>query len=64
MNILITGTYGFIGTNLSNTLREKRTLWTLDVTKQPSEAYSHYFSWKELEAIPWNNVNVVIHLAE
>jgi len=63
MNILITGAYGFVGTNLSNYLKAHHTLWALDVTEQLSEAYSRYFSWKELNGIPWDDIDTIIHLA-
>jgi len=63
MNILITGAYGFVGSNLSNHLKDHHSLWALDVTEQPSEAYSRYFSWKELNDIPWDDIDAVIHLA-
>jgi len=63
MTILLTGAYGFVGTNLSNYLKDHHTLWALDVTKQASEAYSRYFSWKELDDIIWDDIDTVIHLA-
>ncbi|MCL2413898.1 MAG: NAD-dependent epimerase/dehydratase family protein [Bacteroidales bacterium] len=63
MNILITGAYGFIGTNLSDYLREHHTLLALDVLKQESDVYSHYYSWNDLNILPWDNLDVVIHLA-
>lgn len=62
-HILITGAYGFVGTNLSNHLKDNHTLWALDVSEQPSDAYSHYYSWNELEVLPWDNIDTVIHLA-
>ena len=62
-NTLITGAYGFVGTNLSNHLKGNHTLWGLDVSQQPSDAYSHYYSWNELETLPWDNIDTVIHLA-
>ena len=61
--LLITGAFGFIGTNLSKALKDEHTLWALDVTEYPSEAYSHFFSWKELDTIPWDEINTIIHLA-
>ena len=62
-NILITGAYGFVGTNLSNRLKDYHTLWALDVSKQDYGAYLHYYSWNDLEIIPWDNIDTVIHLA-
>ncbi len=60
--VLITGAYGFIGTNLSFALKDKYTLWALDLSEN-SGNYSRYFSWKDLEILPWNEVDIVIHLA-
>ena len=62
-NLLITGAYGFVGTNLSDQLKDRYTLWALDVTERSSEIYSRYFSWKELDTIPWDSIDTIIHLA-
>ncbi len=62
-NILITGAYGFVGSNLSNALKENNTLWALDMTKQPSKSYSRYFSWTELDILHWDEIDTIIHLA-
>lgn len=86
MTILITGAFGFVGTNLSAYLVAKgHELWALDVEEARSKvlnfesskvvrgprqdakaqrgAYSRCFSWEELEKIPWQDVDAVIHLA-
>ena len=63
MTILITGAYGFVGTNLSHALKENHTLWALDILEKPNTAYSRYFSWKDLDALPWEETELVIHLA-
>ena len=63
MNILLTGAYGFVGMNLSNTLKENHTLWALDISEKQNTAYSRYFSWNDLDVLPWDNVDVIIHLA-
>ncbi len=63
MNILITGAYGFVGTNLSNTLNDNHALWALDITEKKDTSYSRYFSWNELDTLPWNEVDTIIHLA-
>ena len=64
MNILITGAYGFVGTNLSNTLKEKKyTLWALDISYKDTTSYSKSFSWNDLEKLPWNEIDIIIHLA-
>jgi len=63
MNILITGAYGFVGNNLSNRLKENHTLWALDVSKEISDEYSFHYFWNELDTLPWDKINTVIHLA-
>ncbi len=109
--VLITGAFGFVGTNLSAYLAEKGyELWALDLLRplsgrkgesycdeglvamervkvgesqrgsakllhsnsQPvsggengggTAAYSRCFTWKELGAVPWGEVDAVVHLA-
>jgi nucleoside-diphosphate-sugar epimerase len=63
MNFLLTGAHGFIGTNLSRHLKSHHTLWALDIIQQPSDAYTRYFSWDDIDNLPWNEVDAVIHLA-
>ena len=77
MNILITGAYGFVGTNLSAFLAERgHELWALDVesghkdvevarkgAKTPGRAYTRSFDWGQLGQIPWGEVDAVVHLA-
>lgn len=90
MKVLITGAFGFVGTNLSAYLAAKgHELWALDVasvgnqqsaigngqwaignedgsrqdTKAQRGCYSRRFNWAELERIPWNEVDAVVHLA-
>ena len=105
MKVLITGAFGFVGTNLSAYLAERgHELWALDLLRPPSGrndeckteraderknaqrssggtgganvclpenaecrngrgAYARCFGWDELDAIPWNEVDAVVHLA-
>jgi nucleoside-diphosphate-sugar epimerase len=44
--ILITGAYGFVGTNISNALKDNYNLWALDIEEKKSEAYTRFFKWK------------------
>ena len=76
--ILITGAFGFVGSNLSAYLAGKGyELWALDVgrsskvlkcesskvEKGRESAYSRVFTWEQLEEIPWSEVYAVVHLA-
>jgi len=70
MKVLITGAFGFVGTNLSAYLAERgHELWALDVKNALTEAqsarsvYQKIYSWDELEKIPWGEVDAVVHLA-
>lgn len=64
-NILITGAYGFIGTSLSSHLKENtdNNLIALDLIKPNKGIYNSEYSWDDLDAINWNGLDVVIHLA-
>lgn len=67
MTILITGAYGFVGSNLSRFLAERGAVcWAVDVAQPASAvgAYERFFSWNELDAgLPWDEVDAVVHLA-
>ena len=63
-NILITGAYGFVGSNLSIFLKNEMdcNLIALDI-KQEQGLYDSFFSWNEVENICWDELDAVIHLA-
>jgi len=64
MNILITGAFGFVGRNLSAWLAEHgHKVVALDIARQELKAYGEFYSWDELERIPWKEVDAVVHLA-
>ena len=64
LNILITGAYGFVGSNISAFLKKNLNcnLIALDI-KQGEGAYDNFFTWNDIEMIEWNSVDTVIHLA-
>jgi nucleoside-diphosphate-sugar epimerase len=61
MNLLISGIYGFVGTNLVNALKAYHTIYGLDIIAPQKEGVVKTYTWAELEAIP--AIDVVIHLA-
>lgn len=60
--ILITGAYGFVGTNLVQALKNKYELWALDI-KPANDHYTKFYDWDHLSEIPFDEVDTVIHLA-
>ena len=60
-NILITGIHGFVGSNLVADLKNKHTIYGLDIVAPQKEGVVKTYTWAELETIP--SVDVVIHLA-
>lgn len=61
MRILITGIHGFVGSNLVAALKDKHTIYGLDIIAPAKEGVVKTFSWDELEAVP--EVDAIIHLA-
>lgn len=62
--ILITGAYGFVGSNLSGFLANAGyRLWALDRKMREVAVYERCFLWDEVDRIPWDEVDAVIHLA-
>ncbi|HPR33686.1 MAG TPA: NAD-dependent epimerase/dehydratase family protein [Prolixibacteraceae bacterium] len=65
MNILITGAFGFVGSNLSKFLHTtgKNQLTALDINEITGHSYSSFFTWDQLEDISWDTIDTIIHLA-
>ena len=66
MKILITGAYGFVGTNLCRYLVGKgHECIALDIpeAKRDDVPYSEFHTWDELDKIDWSRVDAVVHLA-
>lgn len=61
MNILITGITGFVGSNLVSILKQKHTIYGLDIVSPLKDGIVKTFGWNELDQIP--SIDVVIHLA-
>ena len=67
MNILITGAYGFVGTNLINNLKIKHNLYGLDIVCSTREGVLKTFCWKDIdpESFPLqilSQFDAIIHL--
>ncbi len=66
MKILITGAYGFVGTNLCRYLVGKgHECVALDIPKAKRDdvPYKVFYSWDELDAVDWVGIDAVVHLA-
>jgi len=70
MKILITGAYGFVGTNLCRFLAEKGHVCdALDVpaARRDDVPYAHFYSWEDVDStptpIPYTSYDAVVHLA-
>ncbi len=64
MKILISGAYGFVGTNLSRYLVARgHQCIALDIAKGNVESYSDFHTWNELGGIDWPSIDAVVHLA-
>jgi len=63
MKILITGTYGFVGTNLSTALANSHQLYGLDIVFPEKKEIIKTFSWNNLAVIDSYNIEAIIHLA-
>lgn len=65
MNILITGVHGFVGSNLTNALKEANTIYGLDIVSPSKKGIAETFSWKDIEEAPQALpiFDAIIHLA-
>jgi nucleoside-diphosphate-sugar epimerase len=63
--ILITGAFGFVGSNLSRYLASDQSmeLIGLDLIGRKDSHYSRVFTWKDLESIDFDSIDTIIHLA-
>ena len=64
-NVLITGAFGFVGQNISHSLRESKNinLVALDIYEGGAHKYDNVYLWDNISLINWDNIDVIIHLA-
>ena len=66
MNILITGIHGFVGSNLVTALKEKHTLYGLDIVAPQKDGVVKTFNWEDLRITSYQQLpqfDAIIHLA-
>lgn len=63
MNVLISGAYGFVGSNLCRFLTQKGWHCTALDVMQGDAPYSSSYQWNSVEKIPWESFDAVVHLA-
>jgi len=63
MNILITGAFGFVGTNLSRALAAagKHRLTAFDMSEPPAHNYKEFYTWPELDKLSGKPLYSIIH---
>ena len=63
MNILITGVYGFVGTNLVKALSKEHEIFGLDIIAPQKDGVKFTFGWEHLDGKEIPDVDAIIHLA-
>lgn len=63
MNILITGIHGFVGSNLVEYLKDKHTIYGLDIVTPEKDGVVKTFLWSDLDNGSLPEIDAIIHLA-
>ena len=63
MKILITGVYGFVGSNLVKVLSKEHTIYGIDIIAPEKEGVVKTYSWDDLDAGLVPEVDGIVHLA-
>ena len=65
MNILITGAFGFVGSNLSHVLKleQGHHLIAIDLIVPSNSIFGEFYTWSDLDKIDRSKLDVIIHLA-
>ena len=59
--LIITGIHGFVGSNLVSALKERHSIYGVDIFSPEKEGVIKTFSWDELDSLP--EADTIIHLA-
>jgi nucleoside-diphosphate-sugar epimerase len=63
MKIVTTGIHGFVGSNLTITLKNKHTLYGIDIISPEKEGITKTYFWSDLENMELPEMDMIIHLA-
>ena len=63
MKILVTGIHGFVGSNLVEALKERHTIYGLDIIAPEKDGVVKTYSWEDLDAGEVPEVDAIVHLA-
>jgi len=65
MNILITGAFGFVGTNLSKAIKTAFNCYliALDLKEPEKHDYDKFVIWNDLDNITLDSTDSIIHMA-
>jgi nucleoside-diphosphate-sugar epimerase len=61
LSLLITGIHGFVGSNLVSALKERHSIYGLDIVSPEKDGIIKTYSWNEMDSLP--EVDTIIHLA-
>ncbi len=64
-SVVITGAFGFVGTNISKAIKNEFNpyLIAVDILESNNHIYNEFVEWKSIDKLEWNNIDAVIHLA-
>ena len=65
MQVLLTGSFGFVGSNLLQTIKSAFNckLIAIDIYESRTHIFDEFYSWDYLDKVDWKKVDIIIHLA-
>jgi nucleoside-diphosphate-sugar epimerase len=63
MKILISGIHGFVGTNLTKSLKTKHLIYGLDIITPKADGVEKTYLWNDIDSVPFHEFECIIHLA-